>query len=922
MNHPNSQLQENNAAGNLAQQKNIDLAALDSPMGEKSKKFAFKFDLKAQIVTLALALSIIPTGIIGFVAYKTVANEIVSQANQKQLERTEHLAQMLKKYIDGRVNEARVIASSPIFTNPNIMDRVTISQKKAALDSFQAHTGFYDSIVYIDLEGNPLFQSQSEFPIRENYGDRAYFQKAIATKQPVMNTVGISRTTGEPRLEFAIPITNAWTDEILGVLRFRIPNQNIKPLLADYANKNEQWHVINTKNIFTISSLNNLSNQPVADYYPELQTIHVNKQIQAISTPNPERSQEKQIISYAPVKIGAINPNLNVGTAMSINTDIVYAPLKSLRLIFLIGTVSAAVLAGLVASWLAKRLTDNLTRLTSTVDRLSQGELEAKTQIESQDELGILGDHLDYMAEQLKSSLKRQKTIAQTCELMLRISQAGNNRDLQLPLSLFLKDVRHFISAERVIFYQFDEQWRGTVIAESVDDFYPRILGIGFDDPCFTQDYVKKYESGRIQAITDIYEANLTECHLQQLEPYQVKASLVVPVIINATDNNKSAKLIGLLIAHQCSEARVWSQSNIDYLQQIAFQLAQVLSGFINHKQKDIEQAVLKKDLAHVSEASQAMAQGNFNVSLRDKTNSSNEIVPTFEQIIGNIRQTIAQIKTPTQKIQDELTTSKQDTIALKDRLRKQANVLTLLFAFIDQATISTQEIAEKINSTSETVDSIVSKVQGEKTNFNTAISFITQLEDALQHNNEKVKELSNASEKMTRVIAVIRKINLRASLLANKLQQRIPKLDDSEYGLREEIESIKQSIAATKELENVIHEIDREIARILRDYEAKEQQIQQENNLVSRASSNLINIAEATKNVQQNMLSLVNMTKIQVQTTDKIAEFKDNLHQANEEIDVSSDRATQSLEQASITAQDLRNAIEFFHLEQQAEQN
>ena len=124
-----------------------------------------------------------------------------------------------------------------------------MGQKKAALDAFQTQTGFYDNIVYLDLQGNPLFQSQSELPLRENYSQQKYFQKAITKKSTIINQLNISSFTGEPRIEFAIPVKNAWTDEVVGVLRFRIPSQKILPLFKDYANTNEEIHLINTKNV-------------------------------------------------------------------------------------------------------------------------------------------------------------------------------------------------------------------------------------------------------------------------------------------------------------------------------------------------------------------------------------------------------------------------------------------------------------------------------------------------------------------------------------------------------------------------------------------------------------------------------------------------------------------------------------------------
>ncbi|MEH2239543.1 GAF domain-containing protein [Nostoc sp.] len=92
------------------------------------------------------------------------------------------------------------------------------------------------------------------------------------------------------------------------------------------------------------------------------------------------------------------------------------------------------------------------------------------------------------------------------------------------------------------------------------------LAGAKIHDPCFTQGYVEKYQSGRVVAINNIHESGLSDCHINLLESFAVKANLVAPII-------KDEQLFGLLIAHQCSEPRNWQQSEIDLFSQIAMQV-------------------------------------------------------------------------------------------------------------------------------------------------------------------------------------------------------------------------------------------------------------------------------------------------------------------------------------------------------------
>ncbi len=901
----------------LEQTKILPPVPANFPPSKQPIKRSTGLSLRAKVVLIAIALGVIPVTIIGAITYKVTESHLSRQINHTQRDRTHHLSKMFERFVISRANEAETLATSPIFTNPNVISTVTLKQKKAALDAFQDRTGFYDSIVYLDLQGNPLFQSQTEHPLRGNYSDRQYFQKAIEDKKTTLNEVGISSLTGKPRVEFAVPVKNAWTDRVIGILRFKIPSEQIIPLLASYAKPEEQWHLINTQGLFFASTINNLENRPLATYFPQLQQAHLSKQTVTDLVDSPEDFERQQIINYVPIKVGAINPDLNLGTAIALDTDVAFETLKPLRWIYFAGTIATALIVGSIAGFLANRIVQPLLRLTAAVGEISQGKLDTRIKLDRLDELALLGEQINDMAQQLDLALQRQKTIARTSELMARMAQARSSRELQLPFSLFLSEVRHLIKSDRLIFYQFDPKWQGTVIAESVAQGFPRTLGAQFEDPCFAQEYVRKYQRGRIQSVTNIYQANLSKCHLQQLEPYSVKASLVLPVIIERSAIPESQQLIGLLIAHQCSDPRIWSQSDVDYLQQTAYQLAMVLRGYIDHREENSHKTGIQKDLALILSRVQDLAQGDLGIDPASNASSKSDLVKSFDSAIDNLRRAIAEIQTPTKQINTELIDSKRDLTDLKDRLKQQTNQLALIFAFIEQMAESVAEITSHVSSASETVNCVVTDLESEKINFSRAIAFMSHLETNIRNNTNRVKSLDAASQKMTKVIGSIRKINLRASLLVSKLSKRIPEeLDNSALSLKEEVQSIQQSIAATKELENVVRTIDNEIAEVLREYQGSENQLEQENYLVANTGESLEQIIKITKNAQQHLFSLVNLTNMQSQTSQKINNLQGELKATSTSIAILSDRAIDSLESTTLTAKDLENVVNFFKLE------
>ncbi|MDM9585567.1 PAS domain S-box protein [Nostoc sp. GT001] len=168
----------------------------------------------------------------------------------------------------------------------------------------------------------------------------------------------------------------------------------------------------------------------------------------------------------------------------------------------------------------------------------------------------------------LKAQAEREqlmRTVAQ------RIRQSLNLQDI---LNATVQEVRDLLGVDRVVVYQFDLEMIGTIMAESVEPGWMVSLGVEIYDTCFQTGAGLEYYQGRKRAIANIYEAGLTDCHIRLLEQFEVKANLVVPILLEVSSQNPGSHIWGLLIAHQCSSFREWEENQLDLLDQVTVQLA------------------------------------------------------------------------------------------------------------------------------------------------------------------------------------------------------------------------------------------------------------------------------------------------------------------------------------------------------------
>jgi methyl-accepting chemotaxis protein PixJ len=238
--------------------------------------------------------------------------------------------------------------------------------------------------------------------------------------------------------------------------------------------------------------------------------------------------------------------------------------------------------------------------------------LKAKTTALSK-ELSILRANIDTRVNQLQSLIEREGAAAERAKFLNEItSHIRESLEVEDIFKTVVEDARSVLQTDRVVVYQFNKGWEGTVIAESVDPQWPPTLDSEINDSCFTERYAEFYQKGRIRAISNIYEAGLTDCHIGQLEPFDVLANLTAPILSNG-------QLIGLLIAHHCAEPRVWNDSEIEFFRQLAIQV-----GYA------VDQALLLRSTRQASEA--ATRLNKINIELRKSLNVDDILTTGVEE--------------------------------------------------------------------------------------------------------------------------------------------------------------------------------------------------------------------------------------------------------------------------------------------------
>ncbi|NJN22082.1 MAG: GAF domain-containing sensor histidine kinase [Leptolyngbya sp. RL_3_1] len=113
----------------------------------------------------------------------------------------------------------------------------------------------------------------------------------------------------------------------------------------------------------------------------------------------------------------------------------------------------------------------------------------------------------------------------------------------------------------------------GTIIAESVGAGWTSALGEIVRDIYFQNQGAEEYRHGRRQVVADIHTAGLDPCHVDLLSKFEVRASLITPILIRA-EGPETHQLWGLIVAHQCSVPRQWQTEEVELLDELSIHVA------------------------------------------------------------------------------------------------------------------------------------------------------------------------------------------------------------------------------------------------------------------------------------------------------------------------------------------------------------
>ncbi|NER24774.1 MAG: GAF domain-containing protein [Symploca sp. SIO1B1] len=486
--------------------------------------------------------------------------------------------------------------------------------------------------------------------------------------------------------------------------------------------------------------------------------------------------------------------------------------------------------------------------------------------------------------------------------------------------------VRETLKTDRALVYLFDDNWQGTIVAEAVGREWPKSLGANIADPCFADRYVEKYQRGRVKAIENIYNAGLTQCYLSQLEPFKVQANLVAPIL-------SEGKLLGLLVTHQCSSTRRWQESEINFFKQIATQIgfaleqvtlltsreqALINAEAVSQEQRQQKEALQLQLLELLSDVEGA-ARGDLTVRADVTAGEIGTVADFFNAVIESLRGIVTQVKDAATQVNTSLSLNEEAIQQLSFDALKQAEETTRTLDSVEQMTRSIQEVAENASLAAGVAHTASTTAQTGGRAMERSVENILSLRTTVAQTAKKVKRLGESSQQISKVVSLINQIALQTNLLAINAGIEAARAGEEGQGfavVAEEVgELAARSAAATKEIEQIVENIQQETVEVVEAMELGTTQVVEGTHLVEDAKQSLSQIVEVSKQIDQLVQSIKNATVSGAQTSETVTELMKDIAKVSERTSNSTRAISRSLQETVGIAQELQASVGTFNV-------
>ena len=555
-------------------------------------------------------------------------------------------------------------------------------------------------------------------------------------------------------------------------------------------------------------------------------------------------------------------------------------PQKQLRQVFILGTGIVAVGIGAISFVLAERLLRPIIDAADALEEIGRGNLDTRLPIKGADEIAQLRVNINQMAIQLSTLSQVQNIQAQQSETIKNLAlQLASTTDKSKILDLAVVESYKTLQANRVFYYQLDNNKVGRVVAESVTPGFISTLNSEIYNVPIITEYYTKYQPGntQVQIIKDLEQADLTSSHREKLKSLEVKTGLIAPVLVEN-------KLDGLLIVHQCSSKRSWLDAEVEFITQIATQISFAIAHLelLNQQKlaeirtKEAKEAIQTQALSLLRELYK-VAEGDLTVRAKVTEGEIGTIADSYNSTIASLQKLVNQTKVAATEVETNTLTNDFAVQELAQEAVTQAEQISRMVEQVNAMEQSIELVSTQATQAENFVKQANFKIDSGDKAIKQTVAEINAVQTTVTETATKAQKLGASSQEISQAVNLIGRFAAQTHLLALKASIEAARAGEQGKGfavIADEVRSLAtQSAEATSEIETLVNKIQLETNEVVKAMNKGTEQIAVGNELVQQTHQSLSQISQVSHEINKLVGSITLATKLQSETSTKVSQ-------------------------------------------------
>lgn len=332
------------------------------------------------------------------------------------------------------------------------------------------------------------------------------------------------------------------------------------------------------------------------------------------------------------------------------------------------------------------------------------------------------------------------------------------------------------------------------------------------------------------------------------------------------------------------------------------------------------EKEQLQQEVINLLLEIEGAQRGDLTVQAPITTGEVGSIADAFNATIASLRQLVLQVRTVANQVGEVAAHSEHSVQQLSAAATAQAAEVVDSLAAVETISHSIEEVAGSAQEAATIAREALLAAQSGDARMDQTVETITAIRGTVAATAKMVKRLAESSQEISQIVGIISGISEKTNLLAFNASIEATRAGEHGQGFRvvaDEVRRLAQRVTeATKDIEQLVTNIQQETAQVLQAMEASTSEVVAGTQLVAQTKETLQNLATTSQRIDQFLQSISASTVSQATSSQQVQ------HQMEDVADIARTTAQEtqvvaaSLQQLVQGIAQLQTSVSRFRLE------